>query len=586
MRYLSRRALTMATLLMLLPAVSTDRRAGLLNAQAQTASREAGTSRAPSGSITGRVTSGVSGVAGIAVELVTSPSPYIAQRAPAVARGTTDEDGRYRLLNIPAGRYYIRPVAPTFVLANENRPRGQARAVVVEEGEAIEGVNFSVTRGAVITGRVTNAEGRPVISEMVRLEMLDEQGQKLPLYYSSYSDNFRTDDRGIYRIYGLPAGRYRVSVGSSINESDALSTLRQLRSYVLTYHPNTTEVAEAKIVELSAGTEATGVNITVGALAEGYKADGRIVDAESGRPLPGLRYSYGITDRESKYLSISGGGDRSNHNGEFHIENLAPGRYAVFLIHDDNSQWYGEPAVFQVVNADVGGLEIKVRRGASLSGVVVVEGTSDRSVMDRLQRLQIYVSVDRPGLQVPASAAPKVLPDGSFQHVGLPPGKARINIWPPNSDGLSLVRIERDGIAQNNSIELAAGEQVTGIRLVLAYGTGVVRGRVVTPSGVMPEGMQLNVTARRVDTEPTQRGIGSPQIEVDERGRFLIEGLAGGEYEIALRLAPRRTPGVVTTGPAPRPVRPITQRVSVTNGAQTEVTFTLNTDTGDSGGGI
>jgi hypothetical protein len=578
---LPRRGLTIATLLLLLLSASPDLPAGLNNslALAQTASREA--ARTPTGSITGRVTNGADGVAGVLVELLSSQSGFGPQRIPAVARATTDEDGRFRLANIAAGRYYIRAFAPNFVIMNDNPARGMARTVILDEGDAIEGVSFTMTRGAVITGRVTDVEGRPIIGEQVQLSRVDDDNQQVPSYYYSSNNRFGTDDRGVYRIYGLPAGHYLVGVGAAKGEGDGRATTSGRRSYVRTYHPNATDSKEAKIVELSAGTEATGVNITVGSLGEAFKADGRIVDGESGQPLPGLRFSYGNIDRDRSYIAAFGPGDRSNQKGEFHIENLSPGPYAAFLLPDGESDWYGEPSTFEVVDSDVTGIEIKVRRGASLSGVAVIEGTADRAVQEKLRRLQLFINMERQGLQIPTRAAPRIAPDGSFHQSGLPPGKARINLWPPTLDGLSLLRIERDGVAQGDSVELAAGEQVTGLRLVLSYGTGIVRGRVVTQSGAIPEGMRMAVSVLRADVQEEQRASGGLSFEVDERGRFLIDGLASGEYKVTLRVYAGRRPGNPRPEPMRRPLPPVTQRVSVTSGTQTDMTFTLNTDAED-----
>jgi Carboxypeptidase regulatory-like domain len=569
----SRRTLTIRTLGLFLLAVINS------TALAQTASR------AGSGSITGRVTSGTDGVPGVLVELLSSRSAFGPMRPPAVARATTDEDGRYRLSNLAAGRYYIRAFAPTFVITSDVAARGMARTVILDEGDTLEGVNFTMTRGAVITGRVTDSEGRPVIGEPVQLSRVDDDNpQQVPSFYYYSNDRFSTDDRGIYRIYGLAAGHYRVSVGSGKGEGDGAASLRGRRPFVRTYYPNTTEGKEAKIVELSAGSEATGINITVGSLGEAFKADGRIVDAETGQPLPGMRFSYGSTTREQKYIAGFGAGDRSNQKGEFHIENLSPGHYAAFLISEGKSEWYGEPAIFEVVDADVSGIEIKVRRGASLSGVAVVEGTAERSVRDKLGRLHLFINVDRQGLEVPMPSEPRIAPDGSFHQTGLPAGRARINLWPPTFEGLSLLRVERNGVVLNNGLELAAGEQVTGLRVVLVYGTAVVRGRVVTESGAVPEGIRMAVSAQRADEPEAQRRYGGQAFEVDERGRFLIEGLATGEYIMTLHVYPGLVPGSSRPQPMRRRSAPVTQRVTVTNGTQTEVTFTLNTQAEDAGG--
>jgi hypothetical protein len=110
---------------------------------------------------------------------------------------------------------------------------------------------------------------------------------------------------------------------------------------------------------------------------------------------------------------------------------------------------------------------------------------------------------------------------------------------------------------------------VTGVRVVIEYGTGSVRGLVKLENGALPEGLRMNVVARRTaDTSgPTTRGS-----QVDARGRFLIEGLAPGDYEISLYVYQ------VATGSRPRGLPPIKQNVTVTNGVTSEVnlTFDLN----------
>ena len=70
-------------------------------------------------------------------------------------------------------------------------------------------------RGGAITGTVTNAMGEPVVAVRVRATMIrDARGEspRLPVLISSEQP---TDDRGIYRIYGLRPGTYIVSAGGS-----------------------------------------------------------------------------------------------------------------------------------------------------------------------------------------------------------------------------------------------------------------------------------------------------------------------------------------------------------------------------------
>src|SRR6185369_10285402 len=73
-------------------------------------------------------------------------------------RATTDETGAYRL-NLPAGTYQIIPLTLAFVLENQ----AVNTSVMLNEGETVEDFNFSLVRGGVITGKITDSEGKPLI---------------------------------------------------------------------------------------------------------------------------------------------------------------------------------------------------------------------------------------------------------------------------------------------------------------------------------------------------------------------------------------------------------------------------------------
>ena len=74
-------------------------------------------------------------------------------------------------------------------------------------------------------------------------------------------------------------------------------------------------------------------------------------------------------------------GNQTDANGKFRLEGLQPGRYTLstFAAGLDNST-YSEPSPFEISDSDVTGIEIKLRRGATISGVAVVESNSDPAV--------------------------------------------------------------------------------------------------------------------------------------------------------------------------------------------------------------
>jgi len=133
---------------------------------------------------------------------------------------------------------------------------------------------------------------------------------------------------------------------------------------------------------------------------------------------------------------------------------------------------------------------------------------------------------------------------GRFQVVGLPPGRGSILIQRAPL-GFALLRVERDGIEVKNisyhpkdetwsgGIELKPGEQVGGVRVVLGYGTGSIRGQVRIINGELRPGSRLQLVARR-----NQNVVFPSTTWVDARGQFLFKGLVPGEYQLQVMPQP------------------------------------------------
>src|SRR5688500_453377 len=111
----------------------------------------------PAGSITGRVT--LAGKPAARVTVMLTRSDGGPQQLP-VTRVTTDEDGRFKLNGLPAGSYTILPSTPALVVAAETSSAQPGKSVTLGDGEEVEGIDFALVKGGVITGRITDAEGR------------------------------------------------------------------------------------------------------------------------------------------------------------------------------------------------------------------------------------------------------------------------------------------------------------------------------------------------------------------------------------------------------------------------------------------
>ncbi len=218
--------------------------------------------------ISGKVTIGGKGAAGFVVGLANeTPSSSIHITG---LTATTDEDGNYRIKNVPPGTYKVLVAALAYVQSDGLRP------VAVGKNEVAENVDVTLVRGGVITGKVIDADGRPVLEEEVFFSLTT------PSRAFPFLRTVRTDDRGIYRAFGVPAGRYIVSAGK-----DPISSFgRQNAGHVRTYHPSALNPADATAIQVNEGSETTNVDITLARQLSRYTARGRIIDGETSQPLP------------------------------------------------------------------------------------------------------------------------------------------------------------------------------------------------------------------------------------------------------------------------------------------------------------
>ena len=516
----------------------------------------------PTGSVSGKVTLKGKGMAGIAVVL---RRPQIFNPLEASQRAVTDQDGNYKITNVVAGSCQISASAPGYVTTDST---GRARSIIVGEGEDVERVNFSLIRGGVITGRVKDAEGRPVIQQQVQLTRVDQSNPgtaaTMPVSYPGGAS--MTDDRGIYRIYGLMAGRYKVSVGRG-EESSGFSPSSRA-TYKQVFYPDGTDSSKASIVEVGEGTEATNIDITLGPTVETFSAHGRVIDGEKGQPVPYLRMGMqrlvGQNNERSEFVDAYAS---TNARGEFSVDGLTPGKYSLFLMNDGSSEMRADGTTFDVIDSDVSGITIQLVKGAAISGVVMLE-SDDKQALAKLQKLKVqaYVQNQGRGFNNGNASQSPFGPDLSFRVIGLPAGMAFLSLGPFQDmtalKGFSVSRIERDGVVQLKGIEVKEGEQVSGIRLVVEYGTAVLRGRVNIENGSLPSGARIFVRLSKAGE--LQSTLGSPPV--DERFRFVAEGIPAGTYELTVT-------AVASTSRLGRPVR---QQVVLQNNVVTEVTINLD----------
>jgi hypothetical protein len=488
---------------------------------------------AASASIRGAATLGGEPLPGLALLLSRHPLSGLVM---PVARTETDAEGKYQFDKLPAGAYFIESLSPHLVPIKAELHGSMTRRIEIAEGETRDNINIELQRGGVITGKIVDSDGYLVIDQSVWYERVDEQGKEIsgPQVFNS---RVKTDDRGIYRLFGLFPGRFRVYMGER--------TLQRARRTVdrydlpLTYYPGTHDVSRARIVEVSAGGEVGGIDIKLSATERTFRVAGRVVDAQTGAPLPWIPLGYRVGNVRPT------GEVWTDERGEFRFDGFPPGSYSFFahpnMITD--SEFYSDMTTIEIKDQDVEGVVVNAHRGMTISGWVTFEGAADPLVLKKISALRLAPNLTshQPN-HAPIGSLRRIGPDGRLTFTGLRPGKYWFYIETSNYlQGLTLIRVEHRGVVYEGEIEVAPGKNLSDIRFVISTGSGGLRGRIqksdekieLPPAAFM----QVSITPSR-----NRQYIRGASVRADRSGYFSVDGLTPGEYEVRVDLNYDRPP--------------------------------------------
>jgi uncharacterized protein (DUF2141 family) len=136
----------------------------------------------------------------------------------------TDAQGGFVIDHLPAGQYSVSASRTTYLTTSygQKRPAGPGTTIALAEGQKVT-LNIPLVRGGVISGTVFSEDGEPMAQTQVQVWRFAMNNGIKRLQRSNGAS---TDDRGAYRVSGLQPGDYLVS--AIANNSDALMADRML----------------------------------------------------------------------------------------------------------------------------------------------------------------------------------------------------------------------------------------------------------------------------------------------------------------------------------------------------------------------
>ena len=221
---------------------------------------------------------------------------------------TTDGEGRFEIRELPGGRYSVSASKAGYVSMQfgQRRPEQAGTVLEIVDGQTVEKIAFSLARGGVITGHVTDEFGDPIAGAQVsalRFRYTEGSRRLMP------SGNAQTDDQGAFRIYGLAPGDYQVSAGLRTQGMMGMTPTvgsTAVEGYTPTYFPGTPNASEAQRITVRAARETTGVSFSLTATRL-VQLSGRAVSS-TGEPYVQAFVSLMPVDRFAAGMAMGMGG--------------------------------------------------------------------------------------------------------------------------------------------------------------------------------------------------------------------------------------------------------------------------------------
>ncbi|HET8781024.1 MAG TPA: carboxypeptidase regulatory-like domain-containing protein [Pyrinomonadaceae bacterium] len=464
--------------------------------------------------------------------------------APNAGRSTaTDAEGRFRINGLEPSLYVVTGYAPSYV----SQPPPEFEGGSTNYYRIGDTLKVEMIKGGVLTGTVSGPTGEALVGIRVRaLRIRDLKGQ--PVRTPQYASTERsTDDRGMYRIYGLAPGTYIVSAGGGSGGGPSFSLVPH-ETDVPTYAPSSTRDGATEYNVR--GGEETNVDIryrsepghTVSGTVKMSGANGAnvmLLPAEGGfMPTSGAMQAPGARGFE---LTGVGDGDYYIMAVEFPISAAS-----VTTIPDIS---VSEPKRITVKGADVGGLELMTRPPSSITGRITLEPSKAPECQGKRKPLfaETLVEIHRPEKD-PDIVAPfmrmmsgGVAPDpkGAIVFRNLTPGRYRfeprfharfwylqsISIGAPATTPSRTPKV--DPAAGWTSLK--AGEKISDLTITLAEGAASIRGRVPVAEGAsIPAGTAVYLVPAEADKAGDV--LRYFVTEVGSDGTFAFNSLPPGRY--------------------------------------------------------
>jgi len=467
----------------------------------------------------------------------------------------TGADGTFRIEGIVPGRYRLLAERTGFVEVEKRQPLSEGRMITLAAGQELKDVAIRLQPTAALEGRVTDEDGDPLADAQVAvLRQTFAAGH----HRWEQTGAERTNDLGEYRISGLAAGSYYISVtpppnfksliesagnaGASaaqdgrgggqecpLNTGEACDTSKPvITSYTTTYYPGVRDRAQAASIQLRAG-EDFPANFSL-TPSPSVSLRGSVENIPVGA-------SAIVMLRAPEFNSILNGGE-VHKDGTFEIRDVSPGSYTLLATVNGNTP-HGLMArqTIEVGSENLNGLRLALLAGSEIHGRLRMESKMAGAKSDLSDFFLALRSADGDDDMASAlslgggfSNPVQVAGDGSFQWKSVPPGRYFV-VLVAAGEGLPNCFVKSAVAGGHDALDagLTVNGGVVALDVVASDNGAVIEGLVTNHKGEpIGNATLVLVPEERLRSRPDRYG----KTVSDQGGRFALHGISPGAYTL------------------------------------------------------
>ena len=374
------------------------------------------------------------------------------------AAAYTNAKGEFHFAELEPGAYAVSALRDGYVAGRKEPPM----VVTILQEKTQSDITVKLVRTGVVSGRVVDPDGDPVAGASVQL--MAGKGKREGAFAS-------TNDRGEYRAYGIPPGKYRLIAAANSRPAGDLSlklTGPEEHSYSWTYYPGTADARRATTIEVGPGAELQGFDMAL-VRSRVVRLRGRVT-GPADAPGP---FEVILSSSSSEVLLQSRNAQVRSAGGTFELTGVEPGAYVLSAMGVFQQDRYYASRAIEVGDSDIEGIELALAPPQRVTGRVIVP--ESRTVPPGL----MVALSPRERMELPQGGLAPVAPDGAFHTELLPAGDYEATTGSVNENDdlyISAIRMgDQDVLAQG--LHLGGGAPAP-LEIVFAANGGALQASV------------------------------------------------------------------------------------------------------------